>query len=300
MKWAIIGIVALVVLGGVGYAVYELTDAPEQAEAWWDEKRLDNFETIANRELDDFEEKIAEHEKTLTKLKADRLMWAGHPDYEMNEKEQDTGFLTKLGYESLIEHRSAQGRALAAAYKDFVNSDDVTVDADTGEPDKTVPITVAVPQKNGTEVSREMSAEEIEAYLGQLEEELIELEVNHERVSGMVGEYDQAIVEWENQIGQEKEDLVELRKEVKMIAAEIKLQKAKEDLAELNKAINGEESDSELGGLIHKYEENKSKFQREQLVAADEKAKESKSISLDDLDEPSGTSGGTTKSRFLN
>ena len=51
MKWAIIGIVALVVLGGVGYAVYTLTNAPEQAQEWWDEKKLDNFETLEVVEL---------------------------------------------------------------------------------------------------------------------------------------------------------------------------------------------------------------------------------------------------------
>ena len=109
MKWALIGIVALAVIGGGGYAIYKLTDAPEQAQEWWDEKKLDNFETLANRELDDFEKKIAEHKQIQKKMKVDRVLWAGHAELgDANFKEQkDTGFWTLYGYEHEIEHRPA-------------------------------------------------------------------------------------------------------------------------------------------------------------------------------------------------
>lgn len=299
MKWAIIGIVALVVLGGVGYAVYELTDAPEQAQEWWDEKRLENFETIANRELDNFEETIAEHKATLKKLKSDRIMWAGHEDWDGYEKEQETGFHTLMFYEEQIEHRNTQGQALAKAYKEYMNSDSAVINADSGEVDREAMFTVSVPQKDGGASSKEMSLDTIKQYTDKLSTDIAELEANRDRVESMVKQYDQAIVEWTNQVKVEEEQLVELRKEVKMIAAEIKLQKAKADLAELNKAINGEESDSELGSLIRKFEQKKSKFEREELVSSDEETKTSSEISLDDLDAGSST-GPSTSNRFLN
>ena len=43
MKTAIIAIVVLALLGGVGYGVYRWTDAPERAEAWMKEQDLKNF-----------------------------------------------------------------------------------------------------------------------------------------------------------------------------------------------------------------------------------------------------------------
>ena len=299
MKWALIGIVALVVLGGAGYAVYTLTDAPEQAQEWWDEKKLDNFEVLANRELDDFEKKVADHEATLLKMKKDRIMWAGHEDYGSNDKEQETGFMTLLGYEMQTAYRTAQGEAIAAAYKKASQGDGTVINAETGEADlpEDMLITVELPSKDGTVGTKEMKPADVFAYLGQIEEELITLEADKKRGAGVVKEYDESIAAWNDIISQEKDQLKELRKQVKMIASEIKIQKAKEDLAELNKAINGESSDSELGKLIHGYEKRKSSFERDSLVAADEKAK-SGGVSLSDLDAPSKTTA-PKKSRFL-
>ncbi|MCB9893897.1 MAG: hypothetical protein H6839_05590 [Planctomycetes bacterium] len=300
MKWAIIGIVAAVVLGGAGYAIYKLTDAPEQAQEWWDEKKLDNFETLANRELDDFEKKIAEHKEIQQKMKVDRVLWAGHEKLgDANFKEQkDTGFWTLYGYEHEIEHRTNQGEALAAAYKEAAGAANAVIDADTGELASDAMITCSIPQRDGTTASREMKAEEVLAQLGNIEAALIEAEANKGRVQQMVEQYDQSITAWDTQIAKEEEELKELRKQVKSISAEIKLQKAKEDLAELNKTINGNSDDSELGKLIRGFEQRKTKFQAEELVAADEGKKGGGSVSLSDLDKPAKTDG-PKKSRFL-
>lgn len=301
MKWAVIGLVALVVLGGAGFAVYKLTDAPEQAQEWWDEKKLDNFEVLANRELDDFEKKIGDHKETLKKLKVDRLMWAGHEELgEANTKEQKTGFWTLLGYQKQLNYRTKQGEALAGAYKKAIEAKG-TMDTNTGE--KTLAadtlISVDLPSKDGLATTRELKAEDVLKLLGDIEVELVEIEANAKRVEGVVAEYDKSVSDWEAQIKLEEEQLKELRKEVKMVAAEIKIQKAKEDLAELNKAINGEGGDSELGKMIRKYEERKTKFKAEELVATDEGKKAKTSVSLDDLDKPAKGGSAPAKSRFL-
>ena len=300
MKWAIIAVVALVVLGGVGYGIYTLTSVPEDAQEWWDEKKLDNFEVLANRELDDFEKKIAEHKATQKKMKVDRILWAGHPDLgDANFKEQkETGFWTLYGYEKELEHRTKQGEALAKAYKDAASATGAVIDANTGDLAKDAKITCAVPQRDGTSSNKEMTAEAVIAQLSNIETALIDAEANVGRVKQMVDQYDQSVAAWDAQIAKEEEEIVELRKQVKSIAAEIKIQKAKEDLAELNKTINGESEDSDLGKMIRGFENRKTKFKAEELVAADEGKKGGGAVSLDDLDSPT-KSTAPKNSRFL-
>jgi hypothetical protein len=300
MKWAIIAVVALVVLGGVGYGIYTLTSVPEDAQEWWDEKKLDNFEVLANRELDDFEKKIAEHKAAQKKLKVDRILWAGHEDLgDANFKEQkETGFWTLLGYQKELEHRTKQGEALAAAYKQAASAAGAVIDSGTGELAKDAKITCAVPQRDGSSNNKEFTAEDVIKQLGNIETALIDAEANAGRVKQMVEQYDASIAAWDAQIAKEEEEIVELRKQVKSIAAEIKIQKAKEDLAELNKTISGESEDSELGKMIRGFENRKTKFKAEELVAADEGKKGGGSVSLDDLDKPS-TSSTPKTSRFL-
>jgi hypothetical protein len=300
MKWAIIAVVALVVLGGVGYGIYTLTSVPEDAQEWWDEKKLDNFEVLANRELDDFEKKIAEHKAAQKKLKVDRILWAGHEDLgDANFKEQkETGFWTLLGYQKELEHRTKQGEALAAAYKQAASAAGAVIDSSTGELAADAKITCAVPQRDGSSNSKEFTAADVIKQLGNIETALIDAEANAGRVKQMVEQYDASIAAWDVQIAKEEEEIVELRKQVKSIAAEIKIQKAKEDLAELNKTISGESEDSELGKMIRGFENRKTKFKAEELVAADEGKKGGGSVSLDDLDKPS-TSSTPKTSRFL-
>ncbi|MCA8913123.1 MAG: hypothetical protein KDB82_15590 [Planctomycetes bacterium] len=301
MKWAIIGIIAVIVLGGAGYAIYTLTSAPEDAQAWWDEKKLDNFETLANRELEDYETKISEHKKTLQQLKVQRILWAGDEKLgDSNFREQkDTGFWTLYGYQKQQEYRNGQGEALANAYKAAASAGDAVIDADTGELDGETLISVELPTRDGGSSTRDIKATDVLALLNtEIENDLIEIEANIGRVEQMVDQYDKSIVAWEQQIQAEEDGLKELRKQVKSIAAEIKLQKAKEDLAELNKTINGESDDSELGKMIRNFEDRKTKFKAEELVAADEGKKGGGSISLSDLDKPT-TAKAPKKSRFL-
>lgn len=300
MKWAVIGIIAAVVLGAAGYGIYTLTDAPEQAQEWWDEKKLDNFETLANRELDDFEKKIEQHKATQKKLKIDRMLWAGHEEIgENNFKEQkDTGFWTLYGYEKEIELRTAQGEALAAAYKKAAEGPNAVIDADTGDLAGDAAILCEVPQRDGSIDQQELTADTVLKQLSNIENALIEAEANRDRVKQMVEQYELSIKAWDDQIAKEEEEIVELRKQVKSISAEIKLQKAKEDLAELNKAIAGEDSNSELGKLIHGFEQRKTKFKAEELVAADEGKKGGGAVSLSDLDKPA-KKDAPKKSRFL-
>jgi hypothetical protein len=317
MKWAIIAVFGLVVLGGIGYLVYELTDAPERAQQAWDEARLNNFETIANRELADFEKKISEYEATLNKLRTDHIQWAGHPSYDGNTKQQPHGFLTALGYEIEIAFLSARGKSLAAAYRQASQAEGAQINADTGQLDESVSISANVLTRNDSALAkaiaegkdpaevnfnanvRQISAGDILSLLHDIETNLIEHEANRDRIGSIAKEYAASITEWEQLVKASKEQLQEMRKEVAQIAAEIKLQKAREDLDELNRSIRGESTDSKLGTMIHNFENRRDKFQREQLVRGDQKAAETPTrTTLADLDSPA-TSQPTRTSRFL-
>jgi hypothetical protein len=317
MKWAIIGIVAVVVLGGIGYLVYELTDTPERLEQAWDEARLNNFEALANRELNAYQKKIEEYEATLNTLKRDHIQWAGHPDWDRNTETQPHGFKTALGYDIEIAFLTQRGRTLAAAYREAGQSDGAPINADTGrlEDDFTISANVlgradravARALAEGTDVAevnfpssvREISAGDIRNLLFEIEERLVEYEGNRERIASIAAEYEASIKEWEEVVANSKNELQEMRREVSRIAAEIKLQQAREDLDELNRSIRGESTESRLGTMIHNFERRRSDFERGQLVSADEKASATpQRLSLDDLDSPS-TSAPARSSRFL-
>ena len=301
-KW-IAAVVAVLVLGGAGFAIYKLTNIPEQAKEWWDEKKLDNFETLANREIADFEGKITGLKDTLHKKEVERVLWAGDPKLgDANYKEQkDTRFKTLLGYTNLIAWRSKQGEALAAAYKAKAKEGGVDVAAGTTDLKPETMVSVELPimsyaTGDYTKDVRDMKAAAIMEQLGNIETELTVLETEKKGVEEVIAQYDVVIKEVGDQIGTMEKSLKDMGQQVKLIAAQIKVQKAKEDLAELNKAIRGQGGKSELGDMIAKYEQRKTKFTAEEIVSAEKKA-DSK-VSLSDLDKPTGTTSAKT-SRFM-
>ncbi|MCC6572701.1 MAG: hypothetical protein IT462_02820 [Planctomycetes bacterium] len=296
-KW-IAAVVAVLVLGGGAFAVYKLTNIPEQAQEWWDEKKLDNFETLANREIADFEGKIEALEKTQFKNEVQRKAWAGDKVLGDNnfEKQALTGSRTLMGLNDLIALRTKQGEVLASAYKAKAKEGGANIADGSTDLKADVLITVELPMKDGSKDAREMKAGDIMTQLGNIENELQILEIEQKGAAEMVAEYDKLIGDIDAQVKAMKASLDDMRKQVGVIAAQIRVQKAKEDLAELNKSIRGQGGKSELGDMIAKYQQRKSKFQLEELVSAEKKA--DTKVSLSDLDKPSGTTSAKT-SRFM-
>lgn len=297
MKWAIIGIVALAVLGGVGYAVYELTSVPEDAQEWWDEKKLENFPTQAKREIDAMEKRLKELKDTRTELQVDKAKLAGGESFgDSNFSDADSGFMTLYGYESRIKNYISAGETLGKTYKEAAAADDALIDSDTGRLADEAEIAVSFTHpKNERKVNDTLTAANVMAILEEIAEDLETMEYERDLVKQSIEDYDTVIAEVDTTVEAQEQAIKEFKQEVKKIEAQLKMIKVKEDLAEINKAINGEQSDSELGQLIAQYEKKKKDFAARQSVA-ESSTKTTKS--LDDLAK-GASSSSSSASRFL-
>lgn len=298
MKWAIIGIVAVVVLGAVGYGIYELTSLPEDAQEWWDEKKLENFPAQAEREIKDMEGRLAKLKETRADLNEQRILLAGGEAMgDSNFSTASTGFMTKHGYEQKIKMYTEAGQTLGNAYIEASKSADAVIDADTGELAPEAPITVSfVNPADGRKLNNEeLTAADVLNILGEIEEALASLEYELPLVDEAIADYDAIIKEVDDTIVAQEAALKEFRQEVKKIEAQLKIIKVKEDLAEINKAINGEESNSELGKLIGQYEAKKKEFAARQMSATSKTEDKPKGLADIGKSDP----GKPKSSRFL-
>lgn len=298
MKWAVIGIIAVVVLAGAGFVIYQLTDWPEQGQEWWDEKRLENFPAIAEREIQEMEGRLEKLKETRKDLDLQRLkLEGGESMKESNFSTADTGFMTKWGYEKKIVAYTEAGTALGTAYKEAAAAPGAAINADTGELDEKAEIVVSFvnPQTNRKINNEKLTAADVLNMLAEIDESLTQYEYELPLVEEAIGSYVEIIKEVDVTIKAQEEALKEFRQEVRKIEAQLKIIKVKEDLAEINKAINGEESNSELGKLIGQYEKKKKDFAAREMQAQD---KGSKPKGLADVGKGSPTSSGKG-SRFL-
>lgn len=297
MKWAVIGIIAIVLLGGIGFVVYQLTDWPEQGQEWWDEKRLENFPAIAEREIKEMEGRLEKLKETRKDLDLQRLkLEGGEAMKESNYSTADTGFLTKWGYEKKIAAYTEAGTALGNAYKDAAAAPGAVVSGDTGELDGKAKVVVSFvnPLNNRKVNNEEYTAADVLNMLAEIDETLTQYEYELPLVVEAIGSYTEIIKDVDETIKAQEAALKEFRQEVKKIEAQLKIIKVKEDLNEINAAINGKESSSELGKLIGQYEKKKKDFSAREMQAQE---KGSKPKGLADAGKGSPTS--SKGSRFL-
>jgi len=299
MKYAVIGIIALVVLGGAAFAVYELTDWFDQGEEWWDEKRLENFPAHAAREVEDMEKRLDELKATRTDLQTDKaLLQGGEKMGDSNFSNAGTGFLTLYGYDKRIPAYTAAGESLAASYKKAAAGSGV-MDGDSGAKELPADTMIAVDftqPKTNRRVAESLTAENVLELLDEIDADLSQLEYERNLVDETIKQYDGVIAEVDETIKAQEQAIKEFKQEVKKIEAELKMIKVKEDLAEINKAIAGEDSNSNLGKLIAQYEAKKKDFGARQMVAEGETKK---TKSLDDLGKPSAGGSKGSNNRFL-
>ncbi len=298
MKWAIIGLIGLVVLGGVGYAIYELTDWTERGEEWWDEKKLENFPAHAAREIEEMESRLTKLKDTRKELDLERIKLAGGEKFkDSNFSDADTGFMTKYGYETKIKWYTDAGNALGKAYTDAAAAPGAVIDSGTGKLDSKAEMTVSfVNPKDGRQLNNQvLTAADVLNMLGEIETDLSTLEYELPLVEQAIAEYSATISEVDETIAAQEQALKEFKMEVKKIEAELKMIKVKEDIAEINKAIAGKESNSKLGGMIAQYEKKKKDFTAKQVQAEGESTGKPKSLA----DLGKGSKGTTSTSRFI-
>lgn len=297
MGKAIAAILVLVLLVGGGFLVYHLTSAPEDVQEWWDEKRLENFPAIAGREIKDMEDRLGKLRDQRRKLDVERIKLAGDEKFgKENFSTADTDFMTLFGYDARIKSYTAAGEALGKAYANAKSKPDAVVNADGKLADDYAFACSFTHPETGRNIENEsLTVKEVMGILGEIEERLTTYEYERALVQESIKDYESTISQVDATISAQEAALKEFRQEVKKIEAQLKMLKVKEDLQEINKAIKGEQSNSELGKLISQYEKKKKDFTAKQ-IQEEGSAKTSKSLA--DLGK-GGSSPAAKSSRFV-
>lgn len=291
MKWAIIGIVAVVVLGAVGYGVYRWTDVPEQAQEWMDEQDLKNFPTQARRELDKMRKDLEEKKEVKRDLEKDIIAREGREDWdEATLKSETNGLATVVWYEREKKRYEDGILSLVKQVKEEKQQliDAGTVDADTGKVPADHKFTLT--KSNGETASlteeearaqTDIAAAKIKGFDGKiaLQKRVIDKKKQYvEKLDTLIKKMDTKITEMEVFI-QEME-------------VEIELLELEQDIAEVNAAIAGEDNGNKFGSAISKFRQKQKEFLAEQELA------ESEAPKTDDFfsEEPSTKATGASAS----
>lgn len=289
MKWAIIGLLGLVVLGGVGYGVYRWTDLPEQGQEWMDEQDLKNFPTQARRELDDMRKDLEEKKTVKRDLEKDIIAREGREDWDdATLKSETKGLATQLWYER-------QAAKYDKAIQDIVTQVKVeqeklvaagTVDADSGK----VPADheYSITASNGKELKWTMARAKQETDKMALESKKFQRKADlQKRVVSKKKEY---VTKLDSLIGKMEVKIDEMQAFIEEMEVEIELLELEENIAEVNEAINGGGSDNKFGKAINKFREKQKEFLAEQELSEKEAPKDDSYFSETDDSKEDGAS----------
>lgn len=287
MKWAVIGLVALVVLGGIGYGVYRWTDVPEQAEAWMSEQDLKNFPTQARRELKKMQEELETQKGKKKDLEKDIIVRQGVETWtDAQLKEEINGLSCAIWYTKAIDRNETAIKDIVSQVKkereQLVAAG--TVDAATGKVPADHEYTISAPGGKSlkwTEARAKQETDKLakEVATAKRKKELQERVINAKK--GYIVKLDEVT----DKLGKKIEEMQVFIEEMEV---ELELLKIEEDIAEINKAMNGEGT-NKFGTAIGNFRKKQKEFLAEQELA--EKAKPSDdSYFTDSKAEPAGSS----------
>ncbi|MBZ0137477.1 MAG: hypothetical protein K8I27_14010 [Planctomycetes bacterium] len=289
MKWAIIGIVGLVVLGGIGYGVYRWTDVPEQAQEWMDEQDLKNFPTQARRELDTMRKDLEEKKEVKRNLQKDIIAREGRDDWdESTLKSETNGLSTVMWYErevkkyenaigDIVSQVKQEEEALIAAG---------TVDAETGKIPNDHTYTVA--SANGKELKWTKARAKQETDKLALEVKKVTRKI--ELQNRVIDKKKQYVTKLDTLITKMDEKITEMEAFVEEMEVEIQLLELEQDIAEVNAAISGDDSSNKFGTAINKFRAKQKEFLAEQELAESEAPKDDSYFSETDTTKEAGAS----------
>jgi hypothetical protein len=267
MKWAIIGIVALVVLGGVGYGVYRWTDAPERAQAWMDEQDLKNFPTQARRELEAMKKDLEERKQLKRDLEKDIIVREGREDWdEAVLKAEKNGLASVLYYKREVTKREKGIADIVNQVKDQEKRliDNGTVDADTGKVPASHLFSISRPNGTTVEYTKERARQETDK--AALDIRLFEGKIEMQnRVISKKKEY---VVKLDDLIVKMESKISEMEVFIQEMEVEMELLKLEEDIASINAAINGEENSNKFGAAIAKFRAKQADFLADKELSA--------------------------------
>ncbi|MBK9973268.1 MAG: hypothetical protein IPP14_00575 [Planctomycetes bacterium] len=265
MKWAVIGLVALVVLGGVGYGVYRWTDAPEKAQEWMDEQDLKNFPTQARRELKEMQADLEKRKELKKDLQKDVIAREGRDTWDTDTlKQEKNGLATALWYGKVIERNETGIKDIVGQVKkeraNLVAAG--TVDTATGKVPADHEYTISSANGKTLKWTEARAKEETDKLAKEIETAKRKKELQ-ERVITAKKNYVVKLDELTDKLGKKIEEMEAFISEMEV---ELELLKIEEDIAEINKSMNGEGS-NKFGKAIANFRNKKKDFLAEQELA---------------------------------
>lgn len=282
MKWAIIGIIGLVVLGGVGFAVYRWTDLPERTEEWMNEQDLKNFPTLAKREVKEMRENLAGYEKSKKELQTDIIKREGRDTWSAQDNEGTIlGFTAQMGelddaIKAIVTQVKDQQAQLVAAG---------TVDSATGKVPESHEYVIT--NKSGKEFkwtlakAREMT--------DKYAEDRAKVERKRERQQRIVDAKKAYVTKLDDAVSRLAKKIEEMEEYIEDMETEMELLKIEEDIASINASLSGENDDNRFGAAIRKFRDKKKEFLAEQELATTSAPKDDDFLGSSD-DTPKGSS----------
>jgi hypothetical protein len=266
MKWALIAIVAAVVLGGVGYGVYRWTDVPEQAEAWMNEQDLKNFPTQARREVKDLKENLEKYKQTKKELQTDIIKREGVEDWSAADLKD-----TVIGYDREIKRYEDGIRDIVtqvrAEQKQLIAEG--TIVSDNGEVPADYKYTIRRP--NGSEVK--LSENDARKDTDKAANEVDRMKRKRERQQRIVDAKKQYVTKLDDAVTRLEKKIDEMEEFIEDMETELELLKIEEDISAINASLAGENDENRFGQTIRLFREKKKEFLAEQELASREAPK---------------------------
>jgi hypothetical protein len=291
MKWAVIGIIALVVLGAAGYGIYRWTSVPEQAKEWMDEQDLKNFPTQARRELDTMRKDLEDKKKVKRDLEKDIIAREGRDDWDETALKAETnGMATLIWYDRQVNKYEKAIKDVVTQVKEqeekLVAAG--TVDAETGK----IPADheFAITSANGKELKWTRSRAIQETDKMALEVKKFQRKADlQKRVVSKKKEY---VTKLDSLITKMEGKIDEMQAFIEEMEVEIELLELEKDIADVNAAISGQDNGNRFGAAINKFRTKQKEFLAEQELAEKEAPKDDSYFSETDDNKEDGASAG--------
>jgi hypothetical protein len=291
MKWAIIAIVALIVLGGIGYGIYRWTDMPEQAQEWMDEQDLKNFPTQARREVKEMREDLEQKKEVKSDLQKDIIAREGREEWDESTLKSETkGLATVVWYNRQIEKYDNAIKDVVTQVKEQEEQLKAagTVDADSG----TIPADheYTIISANGKELKWTKARAKTET--DKMAVQKSKFERKRELQTRVIDKKKEYVKKLDSLIVKMEQKIDEMEVFIEEMEVELELLELEEDIAEVNAAINGEDNGNKFGKAISKFQQKKKELLAEQELAETEAPKDDSYFSETDETEESGASAG--------
>jgi len=271
MKWIAIGLLAVVVLGVGGYAVYRWTDMPERAQGWMDEQDLKNFPTQAKRELDSRKKELEEWKGKKKAVEVDIIKREGREDWsDENLKAEINGLACVVWYEKQTKKYEAAINDIVSQVKkqqkaEVDNSGGAIAKVDDIDPKFEYVITVA----NGKEAKWTLAKAQAET--DKLAKDKATFERKQKLQAGIVSKKKEYSKKMGDLVQTLEKKIEEMEIFIEEMTAELETLQLEKDIEEINKSINGQGGESRFGKSIAKFREKQKEFLAEKELAASTK-----------------------------